>query len=69
LEDTYPEVPIVLYDLELSYNVDTFKKIFGIVENILPTPLVGVFKNDDLSAIASVDLSKDGLASQRRKKG
>jgi len=59
LEETYPQVAIAFYDVEEEDNAERFKKIADVLEEMLYMPLVGVFRDGELMAIASGGLSAE----------
>jgi len=59
IEETYPQGTFVFYDIAEGENAKRFKMISGLLNETLYLPLVGVFVNGELTAIAS-----GGLASE-----
>jgi cytochrome c biogenesis protein CcdA len=59
LEDAYPQGAIVFYNIEDGDNAQRFKRIAGLLDETLYMPLVGVFEDGGLTAIASGSLSSD----------
>jgi len=59
LEETYPQGTVVFYDIAKGENAKRFKMISDLLNETLYMPLVGVFINGELTAIAS-----GGLASE-----
>ncbi|MFB0558004.1 MAG: cytochrome c biogenesis CcdA family protein [Candidatus Bathyarchaeia archaeon] len=59
LEETYPQIAIIFHDIEEGDNAERFKMIADVLEETLYMPLVGVFRNGALMAIASGGLSAE----------
>jgi cytochrome c biogenesis protein CcdA len=59
LEGTYPQGIIVFYDIAEGENAKRFKMISGLLNETLYMPLVGVFVNGELTAIASGGLESE----------
>jgi len=59
LEDAYPQGAIIFYDIEDGDNAQRFKRIAGLLDETLYMPLVGVFEDGELTAIACGSLTSD----------
>ena len=57
LEETYPRGNFILYDIAEGENTERFKRVADLLNETLFLPLVGIFKDGELTAIASGSLT------------